>query len=71
MADAPRSIFSALGAYGQAVLIVPTHDLVVVRLGLMSSMDFGPLTPLFTEIIAAFPALSDGAPANGVGSAGE
>ena len=57
--DSPRSIFSIQGAYGQFVLLIPTHDLLIVRLGLLEEEEFGPLGPLFTEIVGAFPALGD------------
>ena len=47
--DVPESIYYADGFQGQRVFIVPTHDLVVVRLGL-SNIDFN---ELLKDIIAA------------------
>jgi CubicO group peptidase (beta-lactamase class C family) len=55
--DGPDSVFSAQGAYGQLVVMVPTHDLVIVRLGELDGYDFTALTPLLAEILASFPPL--------------
>lgn len=38
--DVPKDVFSANGFQGQFVFIVPSHDLVVVRLGLLDDPDF-------------------------------
>ena len=54
----PESVFSASGAYGQYVLLVPTHDLIVVRLGHMHAVQWPDLGARLAEIVAAFPALA-------------
>ena len=38
--DAPRDLFSANGYQGQYVFIIPSKDLVIVRMGLMEEPDF-------------------------------
>jgi len=38
--DAPRDLFSANGYQGQYVFIIPSKDLVVVRMGLMEEPEF-------------------------------
>jgi CubicO group peptidase (beta-lactamase class C family) len=55
---APPSAFAACGAYGQYVLIVPTRDLVVVRLGQMHAHSFDDLGRQLAAVVAAFPALA-------------
>jgi CubicO group peptidase (beta-lactamase class C family) len=52
----PRSAFAATGAYGQYVLLVPTHDLVVVRLGQMHAHAWDELGAELAAVVAAFPA---------------
>lgn len=51
----PESLFMAEGAYGQLVVMSPTRDLVIVRLGDLRTFDFVPLAPLVDEIVASFP----------------
>jgi CubicO group peptidase (beta-lactamase class C family) len=38
--DAPRDLFSANGYQGQYVFIIPSKDLVIVRMGLMEEPEF-------------------------------
>jgi CubicO group peptidase (beta-lactamase class C family) len=38
--DAPRDMFSANGFQGQKVIIIPSHDLVIVRMGLTDEKHF-------------------------------
>ena len=56
---APPSAFCASGAYGQYVCMVPTHDLLVVRLGEMQGIDWPELRSPIVELIAAFPPLPE------------
>ena len=53
----PVSAFSASGAHGQWVLLVPTHDLVVVRLGEMQSSSWEEVKEPLARVIEAFPPL--------------
>jgi CubicO group peptidase (beta-lactamase class C family) len=56
----PSSAFAAVGNAGQHVLIVPTRDLVLVRLGELE--EFGEwldLTRNLANVVAAFPAIAD------------
>jgi CubicO group peptidase (beta-lactamase class C family) len=55
---APSSAFAACGAYGQYVLMVPTRDLVVVRLGQMHAHSFDDLGRQLAAVVAAFPPLA-------------
>ena len=61
---APESAFCATGAYGQYVCMVPTRDLLVVRLGESRGGGFPVIRAPLVELIAAFPALPTG-PARG------
>jgi CubicO group peptidase (beta-lactamase class C family) len=52
---APASIFGASGNDGQMILVVPTHDLVLVRLGEMHTATWPTTTADMAAIVAAFP----------------
>jgi CubicO group peptidase (beta-lactamase class C family) len=54
---APESAFCATGAYGQYVCMVPTHDLLVVRLGESHASDWPAMREPLVDLIAAFPPL--------------
>lgn len=55
----PRSAFAAVGNSGQYVLLVPTRDLVLVRLGELASFeDWADLTRSLAAIVATFPAIA-------------
>ena len=62
---APDSAFAAEGAYFQMVAILPTLDLVAVRLGEAQGMDFQELRRKFARVVVAFPEVATG------GEAGE
>ncbi|NNL68022.1 MAG: serine hydrolase [Myxococcales bacterium] len=52
----PPSAFAAVGNSGQYAMIVPTHDLVLVRLGELPSFEqWADLTRALAEVVAAFP----------------
>lgn len=51
----PSSAFAANGNSGQSILMVPTHDLIVVRLGELQSTTWKALNENLAEIVAAFP----------------
>ncbi len=55
---APESTFCATGAYGQWVCMVPTHDLLLVRLGEMHGLEWDDMKASLVDVIAAFPALA-------------
>lgn len=59
---APESAFCATGAYGQYVCMVPTHDLLVVRLGESHVSDWPAMRGPLVDLIAAFPPLEEDAP---------
>lgn len=56
---APPSIFGATGNDGQMVVLVPTHDLVVVRLGEHHTARWDTCTADVAAIVAAFPLIGD------------
>jgi CubicO group peptidase (beta-lactamase class C family) len=62
---APESAFCATGAYGQYVCMVPSHDLLVVRLGEMHASGWPEMREPLVDLIAAFPPLAPLAPATG------
>ena len=51
----PRSVFVASGNNGQLVIVVPTRDLVVVRLGEMHTQTWPELNRQMAALVAAFP----------------
>lgn len=53
--DLPRDIFWAAGFQGQYVAIVPSHDLVVVRLGVTETEDAWSLGAFLRSTLASFP----------------
>ena len=56
----PVSAFAALGNGGQYVLIVPTRDLVLVRLGELQKFEkWKELGQKLAKVVAAFPAIAD------------
>ena len=56
LTDAPMGTFSANGNEGQFIIIVPSHDLVVVRLGVMhSNTTWDSLSDQLEAVIHAFP----------------
>jgi len=54
LTDAPHDMFSCNGFEGQRVFIIPSHDLVIVRMGLNSRVDFNSLV---RDIVAAVPSV--------------
>ena len=52
---APASTFAAEGAYFQMVAIVPTKDLIAVRLGETQATPFPEVKEIFGRLIASFP----------------
>jgi len=62
---APPSTFSANGNDGQFIIIVPSHDLVVVRLGVLQSTSWKQVSQDLVEILHAFPEAGAAAPAEG------
>ncbi len=51
----PSSALSVNGNNGQMLVIVPTHDLLVVRLGEMQASTWASVTAGVSEVVAAFP----------------
>ena len=51
----PESAFVMSGNEGQYVFILPTHDMVFVRLGKMHALDWRKLTEALAAVVAAFP----------------
>ncbi len=60
----PESAFAASGNDGQEIVIVPTRDLVVVRLGEMQNTTWPAVSRALAEVVAAFPEHSPALPAN-------
>jgi hypothetical protein len=56
----PESALSVNGNNGQMVVIVPTHDLVVVRLGEMQASTWASVGGDVAAVVAAFPPLAAG-----------
>jgi len=48
---APHDIYAAKGFQGQRVYIIPSHDMVIVRMGLNENLDFGHLLSEITKSI--------------------
>ena len=61
----PESAFAATGNDGQVILIVPTRDLIVVRLGEMQRTSWRAVNANLADIVAAFPAAAPPAPSGG------
>jgi CubicO group peptidase (beta-lactamase class C family) len=55
LVGAPPSTFSANGNDGQFVIVVPSHDLVVVRLGVLQSTSWPEISGELVEILHTFP----------------
>lgn len=53
--ELPRELYRAAGFEGQTIAIVPSRDLVVVRLGLSRPDDAFDLTQLMRDLLAAIP----------------
>jgi CubicO group peptidase (beta-lactamase class C family) len=51
----PHDLFMAQGHEGQMIVIVPSKDLIVVRLGLFDDKYFDALGKWIEEIVALFP----------------
>ncbi|MEM7017343.1 MAG: serine hydrolase [Pseudomonadota bacterium] len=51
----PRSAFTASGNGGQSVLMIPTHDLIIVRLGELNVMKWKALNEKLAAIFTTFP----------------
>lgn len=59
MAGLPDATFGASGNSGQYVLVIPTHELVLVRLGELQTLDFAALHELLVPIVDSFPLRPD------------
>ena len=55
ISNAPSDLFMGSGHKGQFVVIVPSHDLVIVRFGRTGYLDYGKVHHWIGEIISAFP----------------
>lgn len=55
MPGAPRSVFEATGNNGQYVAIIPTHDLLIIRLGEMQTTNWNELNSALATLLEAFP----------------
>jgi len=53
--SSPRDILNASGFQGQAVIVVPSRDAVIVRLGMSHARDHLDLDGLITRVLAALP----------------
>jgi CubicO group peptidase (beta-lactamase class C family) len=51
----PRDLFACLGHLGQFVLVSPSRQLVVVRLGKTQEDRLDPVTARLGELVALFP----------------
>jgi len=51
----PESAFGASAVFGQLIVIVPTRDVVVVRLGQSDAITYPVLKDSLTRIVGAFP----------------
>jgi len=54
--DAPRDMFSFNGFHGQRVFVLPSHDLVIVRMGLSADGTFD-FNTMVRDILAEIPAM--------------
>jgi CubicO group peptidase (beta-lactamase class C family) len=62
----PESTFGASGVFGQLVVIVPTRDLLVVRLGYVDAITYPIIKESLAFIVAAFPDAPVAADSGGV-----
>jgi len=53
--SAPRDTYQASGFQGQAVIVIPSRDLVIVRLGMSNSRDALDLDGLIARVLGAMP----------------
>jgi CubicO group peptidase (beta-lactamase class C family) len=51
----PDSVFGASGVFGQLIIIVPTRDLLVVRLGRSEAITYPVMKESLARIVGAFP----------------
>ncbi len=58
LVDAPPSTFSANGNEGQFIAMVPSHDLIVVRLGTLHATSWPDVSAYVSALINAFPAMN-------------
>ena len=57
--DVPRDAYSTAGNRGQYVVVVPSHDLVIVRRGLDYGRQGFDRWDLTREVLKAFPRVSE------------
>jgi len=55
MPDVPKSAYWSAGFMGQVTLVIPTHDLVVVRLGPSDINVYPYLNEVIGQVIEALP----------------
>ncbi len=55
--DFPADLFLASGYDGQFVVVVPSHNLVIVRLGFTPDSEAWDLAAFIGDVLAAVPAL--------------
>ncbi len=55
MPDVPRDAYAARGHYGQSTFIIPSRDLVVVRMGQSYSLDAWDMEQFLVDLLAALP----------------